>query len=123
MNRIHTLILVLLLVAVPFKAAMAVSGMLCVFADHHGAAASVHGHHEDNTHVAHAHGFASTSDKDGAQIEKACGVCASCCSQAAVAPTVFAVNGEWVSQSEPIFTPTSQSEHIPSGLQRPPRLS
>ena len=140
---IRTLLIWLLVLAVPAQGAAAATMAFCG-PNHHGgeraashqAAPSEHAHHMGIAETPHGHhGLAASSDNDTAtpagvatpakfvQADKhKCSACASCCSLGAILNTVLAVPA-------PVLTPTVFTTEVPSvdpfaadGPDRPPRI-
>ena len=131
---IRTLLIWLLVLAVPAQGAAAATMAFCG-PNHHSVVAD-HAHHDGIAATAHEHPpTAALADEDSAAAavsvgsakfsdasKHKCSACASCCSFGAILSSVLAVPA-------PIFTPTVFSAVVPSvdtlaadGPDRPPRI-
>ncbi|MFZ2650850.1 MAG: hypothetical protein WA210_12185 [Burkholderiaceae bacterium] len=140
----RTLLIWLLVLAVPAQAAAAATMAFCG-PNHHGGAraalaaqvaAAAHAHHGSATQSPHEHdGAAAQPDDDAAAAGSAatpgkfvqadaqkCSVCASCCSGAAILGTVVAVPALEVSPTQFIAVVPTVAAFSADGPERPPRV-
>ena len=132
MRRFRRLVFVVLLLTVPFQAALGATGMLCAPADHHPqhAAAVPHSHglemagdhHADGSIDSPHHAAAEPVSHDSHDTAGKCKVCSeSCCSAAAIVATQLDVI---LSDSPLRVSPTIDPDLVSrsgDGLFRPPR--
>lgn len=135
MNRIlKTLLLWILIAALPVQGLAAASNASCgpahhvsaaaaAVADQHHGDASIH-HHDGGMHAAGHVAAADTVEAPSAAGDHGyCSACAACCIGATGPPPALTlVISDRCSEAIAIFAPPAFAGHIPAGLERPPRI-
>ena len=132
-TSLRRIVLLLLLLTVPFQAAVAATGLICPSEAHHSqgwdsthhdhdAAVSAHGHHAPGVHGSDSVSHDTTpGSHDG---PGKCSICNECCfSAAAVPPTVLDFDPPKATFKVSANVDTAMPSRAGDGLFRPPRIA
>ena len=134
---LKTLLLWLLLAALPLQGVSAAIKAACGPMEHHGSAEMTmsgqsHHHDGDATGMSDTNLAGTSADMNSAKSpdqpfgdkhkHSTCSACATCCVGAVAPPSVAVVTSAYTSSLPPVVTPTPLiTGFIPAGLERPPK--